>query len=256
MSSSQNQAHSTHSEMVVAFDEWLKEQEAQGSTVSVHPAARGIVKDRLSVGRRLFRTAACGFITIAIVGGVLAWPSGDDETKDVSGALGIALNQLSSILRSKSSASFDLSTKPVSKSSKPAPTQQTVVQQAAAASIPSRATAVAAAGSVAQPRPPSAALELPPELQHKLETMAGDLAAVRRIVEQLAARQEQMAGDIAALQTTEQNISQKLSSLPRSSPSAVGLRKKRSRIRHTETLLRPSSAPVPPHPAAEPLRLH
>ena len=38
-----------------------------------------------------------------------------------------------------------------------------------------------------------------------------DLADIRRIVEQFAARQDQMARDIATLQAAEQNVSQKMS---------------------------------------------
>jgi uncharacterized protein YjcR len=44
--------------------------------------------------------------------------------------------------------------------------------------------------------------------------MARDLAAIRRSLEQLAAKQEQMAQNIATLQVAEQDISKKTSSRP------------------------------------------
>jgi hypothetical protein len=48
----------------------------------------------------------------------------------------------------------------------------------------------------------------------QLAPLASTLDAVRRSVEQLAARQEQMAQNIAALRTAEENVRQKMSSTP------------------------------------------
>jgi hypothetical protein len=48
----------------------------------------------------------------------------------------------------------------------------------------------------------------------QLAPLASTLDAVRRSVEQLAARQEQMAQNIAALRTAEENVRQKTSSTP------------------------------------------
>jgi hypothetical protein len=50
------------------------------------------------------------------------------------------------------------------------------------------------------------------ELVHKLEAMPGDLAVVRRSVEQLTERQEQMARNIADLRSAEHDIKKKTSS--------------------------------------------
>ncbi len=158
-----------------------------------------------SVGRRVFRTFAYGFIIIVTVGAALAWQSSDDKTKDMVRAWGISLSQLSSVLGTKSPAASDVAAKPVSKTSEQA--------------------SVAAGSS--------------PEAQHQLETMGSDLAVVRRIVEQLAAKQEQMAQDIATLQAAEQNVSEKKSSLPQS--SAVPPRKNM----HSEAAVQPPSVPVP-----------
>ena len=48
--------------------------------------------------------------------------------------------------------------------------------------------------------------ESPPDLQRQLETIVGDLALVRQIVEQVAARQDQMARDIAKLTAGQEHI--------------------------------------------------
>ena len=52
-----------------------------------------------------------------------------------------------------------------------------------------------------------------PELA-QLEPMAGDLASMRRSLEQLAVKQEQMAQNMATLQAAAQDIRQKISSRP------------------------------------------
>ena len=80
--------------------------------------------------------------------------------------------------------------------------------------------------------------------------MVSDLAVVRRIVEQLAAKQEQMAQDIATLQATKQNVSEKKSLLPQT--SAVPPRKNT----HSEAAVQPPSVPVPTPRPRTPLPLH
>jgi len=238
-------------EILLAFKEWLKIQEARHGWVAHHPHGNGssdshrnefhvppgiapvepsigvnprqasfqrygISRGR-SVGRRVFRTLAYGFIIIIVtVGAALAWQSSDDKTKDMVRAWGISLSQLSSVLGTKSPAASDAAAKRVSKTSEQA--------------------SVAAASS--------------PEAQHQLEIMVRDLAVVRRMVEQLAAKQEQMAQDIATLQAAEQNVSEKKSSLPPS--SAVPPRKNM----HSEAAVQPPSVPVPTPRPQTPLPLH
>ena len=51
------------------------------------------------------------------------------------------------------------------------------------------------------------------ELNEQLQAVANDLAVLRRNVEQLSARQEQMSRDVLMVQATEQNVSEKVSSL-------------------------------------------
>ncbi len=252
MLSPQSQAQSEQGdEIFVAFKEWLKIQEARHSRVAHHPHGNGssdshrnefdvspgiapvepsigvnprqasfqrygISRGR-SVGRRVFRTLAYGFIIIIVtVGAALAWQSSDDKTKDLVRAWGISLSQLSSVLGTKSPAASDAAAKRVSKTSEQA--------------------SVAAASS--------------PEAQHQLEIMVRDLAVVRRMVEQLAAKQEQMAQDIATLQAAEQNVSEKKSALPPS--SAVPPRKNM----HSEAAVQPPSVPVPTPRPQTPLPLH
>jgi len=248
--SSQSQAQRDQGdEIFLAFKEWLKVQEARRGRVAYHPHGNGssdshrnefhlspsiapvesigvdprqasFQSDGISrgrwVGRRVFRTFAYGFVIIATVGAALAWQSSDDKTKDMVRAWGISLSQLSSVLGTKSPAASDVAAKPVSKTSEQA--------------------SVAAGSS--------------PEAQHQLETMVSDLAVVRRIVEQLAAKQEQMAQDIATLQAAEHNVSEKKSSLPQS--SAVPPRKNM----HSEAAVQPPSVPVPTPRPQTPLPLH
>ena len=54
----------------------------------------------------------------------------------------------------------------------------------------------------------------PTDTMRQLAPLASNLDAVRRSVEQLAARQEQMAQNIAALRAAEENVRQKMSSTP------------------------------------------
>jgi len=248
MVSSQSQAQRDQGdEIFLAFKEWLKVLEARHGRVAYHPHGNGssdshrnevhvspsiapvepsigidpqasFQSDGISrgrwFGRRVFRTFAYGFIIIVTVGGALAWQFSDDKTKDMVGAWGISLSQLSSVLGTKSPTTSDAAAEPVSKTS----------EQASVAAGPS------------------------PEAQHQLETTMSDLAVVRRIVEQLAAKQEQMAQDIATLQAAEQNVSEKISSLPQSPASR--------RIVHSEAAVQPPSVPVPTPRPQKPLSLH
>lgn len=61
---------------------------------------------------------------------------------------------------------------------------------------------------------PAAMAATSPDPAQRLEPLAFNLDAVRRSVEQLAAKQDQMAQNIAALQAVEEDIRQKMSSAP------------------------------------------
>jgi hypothetical protein len=86
--------------------------------------------------------------------------------------------------------------------------------------------------SVSTTKPPVAAAS--PNLAPLLEPLASNLDAVRRSVEQLAARQEQMAQNMAAAQAIGEDIRQKMSFTPASLPAA---------------LIQPAAAVAPPKPA-------
>jgi hypothetical protein len=85
----------------------------------------------------------------------------------------------------------------------------------------------------------------------QLAPLASTLDAVRRSVEQLAAKQEQMAQNIAALQAVEEDIRQKVSSTPPSpAPQAASIPQPTpSQPRAQPSAVRSSSVPRPPPPA-------
>ena len=161
----------------------------------------GISSDRPSVGRRVFYTVAHDFIVIIMVGAVFFLLSfGDDKKKDIVSAWDHSLNWLSSVLRTDSSQVSDVAAEPVSKTAAE-PVSETSDQMS------SQNTALVPEAPSIQSAPVSVATGLSSESQHQLEMMASDLAIVRHVVEQLAARQDQMARDIATLQVPEQKVS-------------------------------------------------
>jgi len=161
----------------------------------------GISSDRPSVGRRVFHTVAHDFIVIIMVGAVFFLLSfGDDKKKDIVSAWDLSLSWLSSVLRTNSSQVSDVAAEPVSKTAAE-PVSETSDQKS------SQNTALVPEAPSIQSAPVSVATELSSESQHQLEMMASDLAVVRHVVEQLAARQDQMARDIATLQVPEQKVS-------------------------------------------------
>ena len=73
------------------------------------------------------------------------------------------------------------------------------------------------------------------ELQRQLQTVINDLAVIRSNVEQLSSNHEQMSRDIATMQATEQNVSEKISSLTQPAPVHTSPRKNVPRLVHAET---------------------
>ena len=169
----------------------------------------GISSDRPSVGRRVFYTVAHDFIVIIMVGAVFFLLSfGDDKKKDIVSAWDHSLNWLSSVLRTDSSQVSDVAAEPVSKTAAE-PGSKTAAEPVSETSdqMSSQNTALVPEAPSIQSAPVSVATGLSSESQHQLEMMASDLAIVRHVVEQLAARQDQMARDIATLQVPEQKVS-------------------------------------------------
>jgi hypothetical protein len=102
---------------------------------------------------------------------------------------------------------------------------------------------------VSTPKSPAVATTSPGPAQ-QLEPLASNLDAVRRSVEQLAARQEQMAQNMAALQAVEEDIRQKMSSPPSPSQPAASIPQQRNpQPRPQSSAMQPSSVPRPPTPA-------
>ena len=236
MVSSQAQAPSDQvHDILRSFKEWLRVQEARLGRIppdhngygsaenqpseryfspSVGPvgphadpdrANHKIPPSRPSVRKRVFRTFVYGFVLIVFVGAALAWWSSDDPTK---GLFGASLGELSSILGTNS-------------------------------------TSTSGSQSVAKsPDQASVAAARPSDLQHQLETMTNDLAVMRHVVEELAAKQELMAQAIATLQTAQQNVSERLSSLPQSA-AADQARRNAPRTGHSDAGAQSSPVPVP-----------
>jgi hypothetical protein len=88
------------------------------------------------------------------------------------------------------------------------------------------------------------------ELYQQLQTVVNDLAVLRRNVEQLSDRQEQMSRDILAVQATEQNVSEKVSSLTQAAPVHTPPRRSVSRLVHAEPPRQPAPAFLPSQASA------
>src|SRR5467141_2286036 len=102
--------------------------------------------------------------------------------------------------------------------------------------------------SVSTTKSPAVAATAPDPLP-QLVPLASNIDAVRRSVEQLAAKQEQMAQNIATLQALEEDIRQKVSS-PSPSPSqqAASI----PQYKPPQPRVQSSSVPRPPPPAGPP----
>jgi hypothetical protein len=158
-----------------------------------------VSNDGPSVAKRLFRTGAYGFIITVIVGTAFVWQSSDETTKEMAKGWVNSLVWSSSLQNHNLPPASDVASEAVSTTSDQPLMGNTVILPTASAS---------------QPTPTSTATESLPDLKKQFEAIASDLAIVRRIVEQVAARQDQMARDIATLQADEQNVRQKISTLP------------------------------------------
>jgi hypothetical protein len=176
----------------------------------------GLVSGRPSIVRRMFRTLARFFIAVLIgVCATLAWQSHGDQAKEVVSTWVPALRWL-----------FPVSTTI-------SPSDGLGSAQDVALPVPQRTT-------------PAAAVT-PPELA-QLDPMARDLAAMRRSLDQLAAKQEEMAQNVARLEAAEQDIRKKMSSSPLSQAVPIPPRKPQ---RPTAPAVQSSPASTPP-PVGQP----
>lgn len=109
--------------------------------------------------------------------------------------------------------------------------------------------------SVSTTKPPAIAATIPDPAQ-QLEPLAFNLDVVRRSVEQLAAKQEQMAQSIATLQAVGDDIIQRMSTTPPSSPSqqqAAPIPQHKPSQPRAQSSAVQSSMPRPLPPAGPPL---
>jgi hypothetical protein len=204
---------------------------------SIDPNQRANIKEvgsRASVERRTFRAVIRGLIiVIAVAAGWQVYR--DDQTKDLIKAWGHSLLNRSSAVLGTTQRGSEIAAEPGSKLS-----DQAVTPSA----------------------PTSIAIREFPELQQQLQTMVSDLAALQRIVEQVASKQEQISRDVVTLQATEQNISEKVSSLTQPAAVRVAPRRNVAKLLHSGTPKQPAAEPLPaqtpapetPSPADQPPR--
>jgi hypothetical protein len=88
-----------------------------------------------------------------------------------------------------------------------------------------------------------------PDPVQQLAPLAYNLDAVRRSVEQLAAKQDQMAQNLAKLQAVEEDIRQTMSSPAQSQQAASIPQHKPQQPKAQSSAVQPSSTPSPPPPA-------
>ena len=189
---------------------------------AIEGESRGVENDHLASGgpsvmRQILRSLGRFSIAVLIgVGATLAWQSYGDEAR---GMLSAQVPSLSWLFGSTTTL---------------APSGQGSAQN----------TAVPQSMAVPQTAAPAAAATTPELAQ--LEPMAGDLASMRRSLEQLAVKQEQMAQNMATLQAAAQDIRQKISSRPLSPTNSDQLHKPpKPPVRSSPA----QSTPAPPPPA-------
>jgi hypothetical protein len=135
---------------------------------------------RPSIVRRVLRSLARFSVAVLIgVGATLAWQSYGDTAREMLSTQVPSLSWLSVSTTTPTPDAEGSAQKPAGSQSAPAQTA------------------------------PSAAAATTSEFT-QLEPIAHDLAAMRRSLEQLAAKQEQMAQNIAAMQAAEQDIRKKM----------------------------------------------
>jgi hypothetical protein len=169
--------------------------------------------ERPSVGRRALRTVARGFVLVAMAVSALALLSYDNDGKR-------------NIVRSWDYFSQRwLQTAPGTNS---VPAATAVVVSKPSPQAPLQVTAVAPAAPSTLPAAPLAT-GTSSDSQQQVDALVKDLAIVRHLVEDLAAKQDQLARDIAALQAGEADVREKIASLPQSSPVHTRPRKRLSK---------------------------
>ena len=178
-----------------------------------------LASDRPSFKGRIFRGLTRVLVPVLIgIAATLAWQSYGNEAKEMLRALAPSLG-----------SPLPVSTKSASDS----------VVSGQNALVPQPAP-------VAQTGEATAALT-PQELAQQLEPVVRDLAVVRQSLDQFAAKQDQIVQNIVKLQAAEQDIRQKMASLPM--PRATTPRKPPQPA--AQSSVQSSSVPSPP-PSSQP----
>jgi len=153
--------------------------------------------NRRSIGSEVLRLFVFGLIIATVGGAAFASQYGDDNIKET---LGILQSSVSALLpevgTSPSAAIPEGSSK---NSDRVSPQDKTSAENTSAKET-----------RFAQSSPASVTAASSPQVQQQLATMAGELAIVRGLAEQLTVSQKKMAQDIAALETAKDNLSQKM----------------------------------------------
>ena len=254
----------------VADDPWDNEASGRGFDFSPDSAPAATGGDGHSHGRRRFRIIIRGFVIVltaaVLVGATVAWQHyADAQTKDMARvelarAWEISSSWLSSIFPGEPGHRTNVATRPQSDLAAPPVTETSSIAAAQNTSGPLAASVTASApvaqtlGQPAIPDPivsPAASVAapavvtavIPPELQQTFSTFGSDLADLRRMVEEIAARQEQVAQQMATLQAAEAALTEKLSAPPHTTTAAVAPRHDRNRPSPAQTGVRsPSGA--------------
>jgi hypothetical protein len=203
---------------------------------------------RRAEGRLLVRTIAFGVLASVVVGAAFAWLF----YGDVHGTQMVDAGKVPGMFVSSKTAT-KISDRVPTQDQAALPTQdQAALPTQDQAALPTQDQAALPtqdqAAPVLPPGQASVAPESSPEVQHQLESIASDVAMVRRIVERLAAVQEQMVADMAMQQKSGQNASQNESLLPPSPAVPVPSRKYAPVVARSNS----RSVPVPPAPARSP----
>jgi hypothetical protein len=111
--------------------------------------------------------------------------------------------------------------------------------------------------SAAKTKPAAAAAATSPDLTQQLAPLAQNLDAMRRSVEQLAARQEQLAQNVATLQAVGQDIRERVSAPPQQAASSPQPKPSQPKAPApaAQASSASASAPAPRPSSRSPLRL-
>jgi hypothetical protein len=207
--------------------------------IEVAPRAPGHDEEPKSGGRRIGRSLLRSVCVAGIgVAATLVWQSYGEAPRQMIASFAPALLGVSSAAIVHPS---------------PAGAKPDTVQAGGTGALPAQG----ALPALAAPDPALSA-----ELAHDIKTMANDLAALRRSVEQLATGQEQLSRTIAKLQAAEEALRQKLAApapAPSSPPPPQPTRRQETRPQPPPQALAPGPRPLwqsfdtpPPRPQPRP----